>query len=253
MTIDWDAESIEVDTHGSVRTVAFDTPEAFELVSDLWLRLGWDTKYVYGFTWMGRPVIQLPEDLVRFQEVVYRVRPDVILETGIAHGGSLVFSASLCRAMGHGCVVGVDIEVRPHNREAIEAHELYDLIDMVEGNSVSPEIVQEVRSRIPQDACVLAVLDSNHSKEHVLAELYAYAPLISVGSYIIAADGIMADVVGAPRTSQDWRWNNPREAVAEFLAGNPDFVEDPPEPEFNEGMITAAVTYWSGGWLRRVR
>src|SRR5579871_6054204 len=116
---------------GSSEEHRLDTAEAFEAVSAAWLRCGWDVKYVYGFTWMGRPVIQLPEDMIRIQEVIWRVRPDVIVETGVAHGGSLVFYASLFEAMGHGRVIGVDIDIREHNRTAIEAHRMAQRITLV--------------------------------------------------------------------------------------------------------------------------
>ena len=159
-------------------------------ISDIWLRAGWDNKYVYSFTWMGRPIIQLPEDMIRLQEVIYEVRPDVIVETGVAHGGSLVFYASLCKAMGRGRVIGVDVEIRPHNRAAIEAHALFPLITLIEGSSIEPQIVEEVKSLIKPDEKTMVVLDSNHEKQHVLAELRAYSPIVSVGSYIVAMDGI---------------------------------------------------------------
>ncbi len=231
----------------------FATPEAFAIVSKAWLRLGWDTKYVYSFTWMGRPIIQLPEDMIRMQEVVYRLRPDVILETGIAHGGSLVFYASLLKAMGHGRVIGIDIDIREQNRKAIENHELFDRIQLIEGSSISPEVVDQVREMVGLGQRVLVSLDSNHSKAHVLAELEAYAPLVSPGSYIVAADGIMGDLVGAPRSGPSWDFDNPREAAVEFLRTHDDFVMQPPTPPFNEGVTSGEVTYWPGGWLRRVR
>lgn len=234
------------------RRLGIGTPEAFAVLSAAWLRSGWDTKYVYGFSWLGRPIIQLPEDLMRIQEVIYRVKPDFIVETGVAHGGSLVFYASLCRAMQRGRVIGVDIEIRPHNRSAIESHELSDEISLVEGSSVAPEIVARVRSMIPAGATVLVMLDSNHTKAHVAAELSAYAPMVSVGSYIVAADGIMQQVAGAPRTEADWSWNNPLSAVQEFLARRDDFVAEEPAFPFNEGLIRERVTYWPGAFLKRV-
>lgn len=229
-----------------------DSPEAFRLVSKAWIRCGWDTKYVYSFSWMGRPVIQLPEDMVRIQEVIYRVKPDVVVETGVAHGGSLIFYASLFEAMGRGRVVGIDIEIRPHNRRAIEAHEMKPRITLIEGSSVAPEVVGEVRGLIAPGETVLVLLDSNHTKAHVLAELEAYAPLVTPGSYIVATDGIMKEVVGAPRTAPDWSWNNPLDAAAEFAARHPEFVLEEPAFPFNEGVVTERVTYWPRGFLRRL-
>lgn len=229
------------------------SPEAFSLLSQLWLRAGWDAKYVYGFTWMGRPVIQLPEDMFRIQEVIHQVRPTLIIETGVAHGGSLIFYASLFEAMGEGRVVGVDIEIRPHNRRAIEEHAMAKRITLVEGSSIDPAIVQTVWGQIQPEDRVLVVLDSCHTKAHVLAELQAYAPMVSVGCYILAADGIMKDLVGAPRSQADWATNNPEAAAREFVAGHPEFVAEEPHRPFNEGSVETPVTYWPGGWLRRIR
>ncbi|MGE0222233.1 MAG: cephalosporin hydroxylase family protein [Acetobacteraceae bacterium] len=230
---------------------ALDTPDAFEAVSAAWLRCGWDVKYVYGFSWMGRPVIQLPEDMIRIQEVIWRLRPDVIIETGVAHGGSLVFYASLCAAMGKGRVIGIDIDIRRHNRAAIEAHPMAPRIMLVEGSSISPEIVATVRSAVGPEETALVILDSNHSRDHVAAELDLYAPIVSPGSYLVACDGIMAQVAGAPRTKSDWTWNNPLTAVDAFLARNPDFVLEEPEFPFNEGSVRNRVTYWPKCYLRR--
>src|SRR3989338_7871089 len=129
--------------------------EGFRLVSEVWLQVGWDQKHLYGFTWLGRPIIQIPDDMVRLQEVIYRLQPDVIIETGIAHGGSLIFYATLCKAMDHGKIVVVDIEIRSHNRAAMEAHFLKPYITMIEGSSTEQKIVDEVRTHIPEDAKTL--------------------------------------------------------------------------------------------------
>jgi cephalosporin hydroxylase len=236
---------------GSAEEHKFDTPEAFEAVSAAWLRCGWDVKYVYGFTWMGRPVIQLPEDMIRIQEVIWRVRPDVIVETGVAHGGSLIFYASLFEAMGHGRVIGIDIDIRVHNRTAIEAHRMAKRITLVQGSSTTPGTLTVVHQHIAPDERVMVVLDSNHSCSHVAAELDLYAPIVSPGCYIVACDGIMAQVAGAPRTAPDWTWNNPITAVEAFLVRNPDFVLDEPGFAFNEGAVRNHVTYWPKSYLRR--
>jgi cephalosporin hydroxylase len=228
------------------------TPEAFGIISEAWLRSGWDNKYVYSFAWMGRPIIQLPDDMLRLQEVIYRVKPDVIIETGVAHGGSLIFYASLLKAMGRGRVVGVDIEIRPHNREAIEQHEMFPLITLIEGSSIDEVIVSAVKSQIKPGEVVLIFLDSNHTRDHVLAELNAYAPLVTAGSYIVAMDGIMEQMAGAPRSQPDWTWNNPKAAALEFVQSNADFViEEPPFP-FNEGNVTERVTYWPSAFIKRI-
>lgn len=229
-----------------------DDPEAFDLISKAWLRSGWDTKYVYGFSWLGRPIIQLPEDMIRIQELIYQLQPDVIVETGVAHGGSLIFYAGICTAMGKGRVIGIDIEIRSHNRQAIEAHRLSPMISLVEGSSTEELIVHDVKAQIGLNEKVLVLLDSNHSKAHVAAELEAYAPLVSVGSYIVACDGIMQEVAGAPRTEPDWDWNNPISAIEDFLAVHPEFELHEPTWPFNEGALSKRVTYWPKAYLRRV-
>lgn len=231
--------------------IRLDNPEAFSIISEAWLRAGWDTKYVYGFSWLGRPVIQLPEDMFRIQEVIYAIKPDVIIETGVAHGGSLVFYASVCNAIGKGRVIGVDIEIRSHNRRAIEEHRLNHLITLIEGNSVDPDVVRSVSDTIGPHETVLVLLDSNHLKDHVLAELDAYSPLVSPGSYIVACDGIMKHVVGAPRTEDDWSWNNPISAIEAFLNKNKLFECHEPEWPFNESVLSKRVTYWPKAYLRK--
>lgn len=240
------------DDKGAITNYAIGSAEAFSLISMAWLRCGWDTKYVYSFTWLGRPIIQLPEDMIRIQEAIYGIKPDVIIETGIAHGGSLIFYAGLVKAMGKGRVIGVDIEIRPHNRQPIEEHELFEYITLIEGSATDSNTVNQVKSLVKPGETVFVVLDSNHTKAHVLDELNAYSELVSVNSYILACDGIMENLVGAPRSSEDWSWNNPKAAAAEFIAHNPDFILAPPPFLFNEGVITERVTYWPGAWLKRI-
>lgn len=227
--------------------------EGLRLAADVWLRAGWDAKYVYGFTWLGRPVIQLPDDLLTLQELIWRVQPGVIVETGVAHGGSTVFYASLCRLMGKGRVIGVDIEIRPHNRAALDAHPLRPLYELIEGDSAAPETVAAVRKSIRRGETVLAILDALHTKAHVLAELRAYGALVTPGSYIVAMDGITARLAGAPRAAEDWSSSNPHAAMTEFLRENRDFVLETPVPPFNEGAAADRPSYIYGGFLRRVR
>ncbi len=240
-------------TDGVAAEYNFDSPEAFEAISAAWLRCGWDVKYVYGFTWLGRPVIQLPEDMIRIQEVIWRVRPDVVIETGVAHGGSLVFYATLCEAMDNGRVIGVDIDIRAPNRAAIEAHPLARRITLIEGNSTARGTLAAVRHSIAPGETVLVILDSNHCCDHVESELQLYAPLVSPGSYIVACDGIMAQLAGAPRSKPDWSWNNPVAAADAFLRRHPEFSLEEPGFPFNEGAVRHRVTYWPKSFLRRVR
>lgn len=252
LTIDFDASTVRVREQGSEREFPMASPEAFAAVSRAWLRCGWDTKYVYSFTWLGRPIIQLPEDVLRIQEVIYAIQPDVIIETGVAHGGSLVFYASLCKALDRGRVIGIDVEIRKPNRAAIEAHRLFDRIELIEGSSIDPAVVERVRGMVRGGEKVLVLLDSCHTKAHVLAELEAYAPLVTRDSYIVATDGIMQDLAGAPRSQADWSWNNPRQAAREFVERHADFKIEEPAFAFNEGLVTSRVTYWPSAYLKRV-
>lgn len=250
--IDLENGVVTAETDSGAVSHPIGTPEAFAIISRAWLRSGWDNKYVYSFTWLGRPIIQLPEDMIRIQEAIYQLKPDIIVETGIAHGGSLIFYASLCNAVGRGRVVGVDIEIRPHNRKAIEEHELFSYITLIEGSSIDPAVVDKVKSYVKRGDTCLVLLDSNHTKNHVLNELKAYSDIVSPGSYIIATDGIMKDLVGAPRSKSDWAWNNPHLAVQEFLSQNSEFELSQPLWPFNESNgLSENVTYWPGAWLKK--
>jgi cephalosporin hydroxylase len=253
LTIDTDRQTLGIEAEGASREIGLYSKEAFELISRQWLKVGWNQKYPYTFSWLGRPVIQIPEDIIRIQEVIYRIKPDVIVETGVAHGGSLVFSASLCKLMGKGRVVGVDIEIRPHNRKAIEAHEMSSLITLVEGDSTAPEIVGRVAKLIQPGEKVLVILDSCHTKDHVQKELAVYAPLVGVGSYIVATDGSMRDLWDVPRGNREWREDHPCAAVEEFLKTHPEFVLEQPDWPFNESALEQNITHWPDSFLRRMR
>lgn len=237
--------------NGATR-LPFASEAGFKLMSNLWLRATWDAKYVYNFSWMGRPIIQLPDDLIKLQEVIWDLKPDVIIETGVAHGGSLVFHASIMQIIGHGKVIGVDVEIRPHNRAAMEEHILASRITLVEGSSIAPETIESVRSLVEPHQKVLVILDAKHTKDHVLAELDAYSPLVSLGSYIIVCDGIMELVDGAPRSGEDWLWNNPRQAALEFVKTRSDFQIQEPPAQFSEGLQTGRVSYWPDSFIKRI-
>jgi cephalosporin hydroxylase len=253
LTIDTETAMLTIEEEGLERRLNLYSDEAFEVISRQWVRVGWNQKYQYTFAWMGRPVIQLPEDLIRVQEVVYRIRPDVIVETGIAHGGSLIFYSAVCKAIGKGKIIGVDVEIRPHNRAAIEAHELFDRITLIEGNSTDPETISRVKAEIASVQTVLVILDSNHSKDHVLQELESYAGLVSIGSYIVATDGIMSDLSDLPRGKKNWATDNPSSAAREFAAKHSDFVIEQPAWTFNESTLAKNITHWPAGWLKRIR
>lgn len=250
--IDTDANEVTVIDGERTDRFPLATSEAFHAVARAYLRAGWDNKYVYSFTWMGRPIIQLPDDVLRAQELIYAVKPDVLVEIGVAHGGSLVCYASLMKAMGKGRVVGVDIEIRPHNRKAIEAHEMFPLISLIEGDSTAASTLEAVRAEIKPGETVLVFLDGNHTYEHVLKELELYAPLVTPGSYILAMDGIQKDLVGAPRSQENWDWNNSAAAAQEFVRHQPAFRIEEPAPAFNEGTVQGHVTYWPDAYVRRI-
>ncbi len=190
-------------------------------------------KYSYNFSWLGRPIIQYPQDIVAMQELIWRVQPDLIIETGIAHGGSLIFSASMlelnaaCGGPTNAVVVGVDIDIRPHNRAAIEAHPMFRRISMIQGSSVAPDIVARVHAQAAGKQRVMVCLDSNHTHDHALAELQAYASLTSVGSYCVVFDTVVEDLPAQSSGERPWGpGNNPKTAVWAYLKDNPQFEID---------------------------
>jgi cephalosporin hydroxylase len=250
VVIDTQQDTIEIDGEEPGASPLY-SDEGFARISELWLKVGWNQKHLYSFSWLGRPIIQYPEDMVRLQEVIFQIKPDVILETGVAHGGSLVYSASLCKVLGKGRVIGVDVEIRPHNRQAIEAHFLSDMIQLVEGNSVDPKVIAEATSSIQSAETVLVILDSNHSHDHVMAELEAYHKFVTRDSYIVATDGIMEILNDVPRGNESWTHDNPSRAAREFAASHPDFELLAPAWPFNESTLSKPVTHWPDAWLRR--
>jgi cephalosporin hydroxylase len=251
--VDTAAGTITYERDGESATIPLYSTEGFELLSELWLKVGWNEKYTYTFTWLGRPVVQLPEDLLRVGEVIHRVQPDLIVECGVAHGGSLVYYASLCEVIGKGRVVGVDVEIRPHNRTAIEQHPMSPLITLIEGSSTDQATLARVADETRSAATVLVVLDSDHSREHVLAELEGYSEFVTVGSYVIVMDGIMVSVADTPRGDPSWIEDNPVSAVEEFASKHDEFTMEQPEWSFNESALKSNVTYAPQGYLRRNR
>ena len=211
-------------------------------------------RYSYNFSWLGRPIIQYPQDIVVMQALIWSLQPDLIVETGIAHGGSLIFSASMlelnaaCGGPQDARVVGVDIDIRPHNRAAIEAHPMMRRITMIEGSSVAPEVVAAVRSHAAGKKSVLVCLDSNHTHDHVLAELEAYAPMTTAGSYCVVFDTIVEDLPKALSGARPWGpGDNPKTAARRFLAGHPEFEID---RRIDHQVLIGVAPQ---GYLRRVR
>ena len=251
-TIDTDSGTIAVNRDGETENVQLYSTEGFELLSDLWLKVGWNQKHSYTFTWMGVPVVQLPEDMVRVQELIHRLQPEVILECGVAHGGGTIFYASLLKAIGKGRVVGVDIEIRPHNRAAIEGHPLFELITLIEGSSTDPDIVAQVKAEIGDAKNVLVLLDSNHLRDHVAGELEAYYDLVPLDGYIVAMDGVMKYLADLPNGDPTWIDDNPITAAEEFASRHPEFVIEQPAWSFNESDLKSNITHSPSGFLRRI-
>lgn len=251
VSVDLDARSLTFSTADGSDVIPFDSPTAAAFAEQLWKQIGWDTKFVYSFSWHGRPIIQVPDDLVRMQEAFFEVGPDLVIEVGVAHGGSAVFFAGLCAAQVRGHVVAVELELRPHNRTALDAHPLRKYITFVEGNSIGDEVVGRVRELAADSERVMVFLDGNHTKDHVAAELELYSPLVTPGSWLIVADGIMSELDGAPRSQPNWNEDNPVPAIHEFLSRHPEFeLVGPPRP-FDESTNAPTVTYFIDGWLKR--
>ena len=251
VSVDTETRQLVLSDGNDVRELPLYSPEAFTALSALWVKVGWNEKYPYTYSWLGRPIIQMPQDMLRMQEAIVQLQPDVIVETGIAHGGSLVYNASILKLLGRGRVIGVDIEIRSHNRAAIEAHPMFDLIEMIEADSIADSTVKQVTELIGRGESVLVILDSNHSRDHVAAELEQYSPLVTPGSWIVATDGVMKDLHDVPRGHPSWDEDNPVSAAKDFLARHPEFELAPPPWPFNESDLTEDVTHWPSAWLRR--
>ena len=185
-------------------------------------------EYSYHFNWLGLPIIQFPQDIIAMQEIIWKVKPDVIIETGIARGGSLIFYASMLKLLeNNGIVIGVDIDIRSHNKKSLEKHPFYNKIKLIEGSSIDSKTIANVKNLIKNKKNILVVLDSNHSHEHVLEELYLYSSLVRKGSYIIVFDSIVEDMPSSFVTNRPWsKGNNPKTAVWEFLKNNKKFKID---------------------------
>jgi cephalosporin hydroxylase len=256
LTIDTGSSVLTTENSGICEDFPLYSRDAFELISREWVRTGWAVNYYFTLSWFGRPILQLPEDLVRLQEVVNALKPDVIVESGIYSGGSLLFHATLCEGLGNGRVIGIDKQIADDTREAIAQHRLSHRIAMIEGDSIAPATVEKVYSLVKQicigkSETVLVILDSHHSKDHVASELRAYAPLVTPGSCIIAADGIMRDLTDVPGGDPAWSYDNPAAAALEFAAAHPEFEMRQPRWPFNRSTLEQNITYWPDAWLWR--
>ena len=233
-----DSQGASVMSHSAIQPHSLD-----------WMIRSIGQRYSYGFSWLGRPIIQYPQDIMALQEIIWRVKPRLIVETGIAHGGSLIFHASMLELLGgDGLVVGIDIDIRAHNRIEIERHPMFKRARMIEGSSIDPAIVEEVHRMADDRGPVLVALDSNHTHDHVLQELQAYAPLVTAGSYLVVFDTVVEDMPPGSFPDRPWdKGNNPKTAVHEFLLTNDRFEID------REIEAQLQITAAPDGYLRCVR
>jgi len=236
------------------RIASYEQDEHLKSDAAAFMRSSISGRYSYNFSWLGRPIIQYPQDMIAMQELIWSIQPDLIVETGIAHGGSLIFSAAMlelnavCGGPQDAMVLGVDIDIRPHNRQAIESHPLARRIAMIQGSSIAADIVEQVRVRAAGKRRILVCLDSNHTHDHVLAELQAYAPLVSVGSYCVVFDTIVEDLPAELSSDRPWGpGNNPKTAVREYLKDHPEFEIDMAIER------KLQITVAPDGYLRRCR
>ena len=235
---------IRISVDEKAKEVDIYSREGYEIMVKLWTKVSCQYRIMYEPTWLGIPIIQYPEDILMMQELIWKVRPDVIVETGVAHGGSAILYASILELIGKGKVIGVDLEIRKYNRIVINSHPLSKRITLVEGSSVDESIVAEVKGKIRKDERVLVALDSNHSYKHVLREMELYSEIVSPGSYMVAMDGAQAYVWDIPNGKPEWKDDNPLRAIEEFVSKNKEF-------EIDEYYTRMKITSNPKGFLRR--
>lgn len=253
LTVDTEKNTITYLSDGNAETqVPVYSQEGFKLLSDIWLKQEWNQLHWQSFSWFGLQIWQLPEDVMRLQEVIAAVKPDVIVETGISRGGSAVFFATMCRLLGKGRVISIDIHIPAEVRQAVERSPFSDLITLIEGDSASPEVVSRVKSLIGPNESAFVFLDSDHSKRHVARELDAYSGLVSPGSYIVATDGVMQSLIDTPYGKPEWTEDNPAAAAREFAASHPEFVLKRPTALFGDQYVIESMTFWPDAWLCRL-
>jgi cephalosporin hydroxylase len=223
----------------------------FKLLSESWLKVGWQLHYHYTFTWLGVPCLQLPEDLIRLQEVIVSFKPDWIIECGMAMGGTSLFLASLCALQKHGNVVGVEKDFRPHNRKRVFDHPVSSYLQVIDGDSTSNETFEQVKEKIHENDTVLVLLDSNHGYDHVLKELKLYCQLVTEGSYLIVADTLKGELHDVPRGKEHWLEDNPKRAIEDFLNEHSEFAQEEPKKLYDKGKMAYTLSHFEGGWLKR--
>lgn len=210
-----------------------------------WVKVSAENRLTYEIDWLGVPIIQTPEDMILIQELIFKIQPDVIIETGVAHGGSLIYYASLLELLGKGKTIGIDIEIREHNRKVIEAHPMFKRIELIENNSVSKETIAKIRKMVPKDSKIIVCLDSNHTKDHVLKELQLYHGFVNLGSYIVVFDTITSKLAELGICDKLHLDNGPKEAIDEFLKEHNNFEID---KSYNKLYVSCS----QNGYLRRI-
>jgi cephalosporin hydroxylase len=229
------------------RVVSYQNDKEFNKLGQEWLRESMSKNYVYNFSWMGRPIIQQPQDMVAMQEIIWQVKPDLIIETGIAHGGSIIYYASLLELIGKGEVVGIDIEIRAHNRAEIEKHPMSKRIKMIEGSSIDDSTIAKLKELMKGKEKIMICLDSYHTHEHVLKELEIYSKFVSKDSYLVVFDSFVEDMPKNFYPNRPWTvGDNPKTAIWEFVKKNKDFVID---KSIQDKII---VTCSPDGYLKKI-
>ena len=218
---------ITVEDSGVSRQVDLYSKEGLGLVSELWIKTSCEHRIMYEPTWLGIPIIQYPSDIVMMQELIWKIRPDVIVETGVAHGGSAIFYASILELLGRGKVVAIDVEIRQYNKVAIKGHPMSKRIHLIEGSSINKNTSEQVEELINEGDKTLFVFDSNHSYEHTLAEMELYSPMVSLDSYMVMMDGAQEFVSDIPSGKKEWRRDNPLRAIRNFLKAHTEWESDP--------------------------
>jgi len=211
-----------------------------------WAKVSVENRLSYEIDWLGIPIIQTPEDMILMQELIFKIKPDIIIETGIAHGGSLIYYASLLELLGKGKVIGVDIEIRGHNRKVLERHPMFKRIELIEGSSISEETIEKIRKMVPKDSKVIVCLDSNHTKNHVLKELQLYHGFVNLGSYIVVFDTITSKIAELGACEKSYINNSPKEALEDFLKVNGNF-------EIDKYYNKLYISYSPNGFLKRIK
>lgn len=211
-----------------------------------WAKVSAENRLFCEIDWLGVPIIQTPEDMILMQELIFKIKPDVIIETGIAHGGSLIYYASLLELLGKGKVIGIDVEIRGYNRRVIEMHPMFKRIELIEGNSISDETIEKIGKKITKNSTIIVCLDSNHTKAHVLKELQLYHAFVNPGSYIVVFDTIASKLAELGACDKVYLNNSPKEAVEEFLKGHNNF-------EIDKSYNKLYTSFGQNGYLRRIK